>query len=347
MAALLLYFFMALCISFMCSLLEAILLSVRRPYIMLLIREGRRSGHLWDKLKKRVNFPLAAILSLNTIANTLGAAGVGAEVAKLYGSEGQVLAIASGTLTLSILVFSEIIPKTVGATHWKIFAPASVYVIQVLIWLMFPLVWLLEGLSRRLAGRHAVAAISRAELAVLADLGEAERSLTRRESQVIRNLMKFHEHRTDEVMTPRAVIFAFPLETTVGEVFEQHPRLRFSRILVYGEGLDDVKGFVLRHRIIEEEVADRRHTKLEQLLKPIHAVPATKKIDSLLDEFIERKEHLFLVVDEYGGTAGIVSLEDVIETLLSVEIVDELDPVDDMRKLATERWEKKRKELDL
>jgi CBS domain containing-hemolysin-like protein len=346
MTALILYFFLALGVSFLCSLLEAVLLSVRRPFVVMLKQEGRRAGHHWERLKSRLNHPLAAILSLNTIANTLGAAGVGAQVSKLTDGEGSMLALASGVLTLSILVVSEIIPKTIGATYWKAIAPPCAYVILALIYLMYPFVLLLELISRGLASKRSPQ-VSREELTVLADLGEAEGTLDRREAQVIRNLMRLDLISVEEIMTPRAVVAAFPKDKTVGEVVAEHPRLRFSRIPIYGESLDDIVGIVLRHRITEEEAAGRSHRTLSEIARPVHAVPHSKKVGRLLEEFVARNEHVFLVVDEYGGTEGIVTFEDYIETLLSVEIVDELDPAVDMRKLAREKYRARRRELEL
>ncbi len=345
MVGLILFFTFALGASFLCSLLEAVLLSVRRPFIELLKNEGRRSGRLWDDLKSRVNYPLAAILSLNTIANTAGAAGVGAQVSKLTGGDGQMLAIASGVLTFCILVFSEIIPKTLGANYWKSLAPPCAYVILGMIYALYPLVLFLEAVSRRLA-RDGGSPVTREEFTVLADIGEKSDTLSPREAHVIRNLVRMTSIAVAEIMTPRAVVLAFPAERTIGEVVEEHPRLRFARLPVFGEGLDDVRGIVLRHRIIEEAAEGRIETKLEQISQPVHAVPHSKSVASLLEEFIDRGEHLFLVVDEYGGSAGIVTLEDVIETLLNAEIVDELDPAVDMRKLALERWKARQAEME-
>jgi len=340
------FFFLALGVSFLCSLLESVLLSVRRPYIAILVKEERRSGRIWTRLRDRVNHPLAAILALNTIANTLGAAGVGAQVSRLSGSDGQMLAIASGVLTFSILVFSEIIPKTLGASYWKSLGPLCAYLIQGMIWFTYPIVLMLETISRRLTKTSGLS-VTRDEFTALADIAEAQGTLTHEEAQIVRNLVNLEAIKAQDIMTPRAVLVAFPEDKCVGEVLRENPRLRFSRLPVYASGLDDVQGIVLRHRIYEEEGAGRAETKLADLKKEIHAVPETKGVGSLLEEFLERQCHLFLVVDEYGGTAGIVTLEDVIETLLSAEIVDELDPVTDMRKLALDRFRARRKELDL
>jgi len=345
MTLLLVYFGFALGVSFLCSLLEAVLLSVRRPYITLLEQEGRRSAVIWQKLKKRVDHPLAAILSLNTIANTLGAAGVGAQVNKLTGGDGQMLAVASGTLTLLILVFSEIIPKTLGASYWRKLAPTCGYLIRGLILVLYPFVLLLEAISKRLASSGGQ--LTRDEVAVTAEIAHVAGVLDQREALVIRNLIGLDQIRVDEIMTPRAVVVSFAQDRTVADVLAEHPRLRFSRIPVYGEGPDDIKGIVLRHRILEEHSAGRGDTKLEALAQPVHAVPHQKRVAELLVEFIDRGEQLFVVVDEYGGTEGIVSLEDYIETLLSVEIVDELDPAVDMRELALEQYRLRREELDL
>jgi CBS domain containing-hemolysin-like protein len=347
MFLLLVYFFTALGVSFLCSLMEAVLLSVRRSHIALLLRNGRRSGQIWERLRKRIDHPLAAILTLNTVANVVGASGVGAQVARLTGNDNQMLALASGILTLAILILSEIIPKTLGAAYWRRLSPVCGYVIRTMIWITFPVVLLLEAISRKLASRRAAQKVlSRDELVVLAEIGESEGTLHRKEAQIIKNLIRLIQVTAEDVMTPRSVVLAFPKEVTVEDALREHPVIRFTRIPVFEKGLDDVTGYVLRHQIYQEVADGHPERRLEEIVKPIHAVPHSKTLDGVLEEMVRMREHIFLVVDEYGGTAGLVTLEDVIETLLSVEIVDELDPVADMRKLALEKWAARRKEMN-
>lgn len=345
MIVLIVYFLLAVLISFLCSILEAVLLSVSHAHIELLNRDGHRSGQILKNLKNRVDRPLAAILTLNTVANTVGAAGVGAQALKVFGS-GWV-ALVSGLLTFIILVFSEVIPKTLGASYWKRLAPFAAYAISGLIIICYPMVVFLRAVSRLIGRKGASEArVTRRELSALAGIGADEGTLMGKEKRVIQNLLRLKYIRAGDVMTPRSVITALPQELTVAEVMSREEELKFSRIPVYEENVDRVTGLVLRIRILEAQSAGNGHLTLADLAQPIYAVPETKSIAGILDEFIKRHEHLFIVVDEYGGTEGIVTLEDAIETLLGVEIVDEFDSVADMRQYALECWEKKKRELE-
>ena len=341
MLLLLLYFSTALVVSFTCSLLESIILSVSHAYIALLIKDGKRSGHILRKMKKNIDHPLAAILTLNTIANTVGAAGVGAQTFYIFGSKW--VAMSSAILTLCILVFSEIIPKTIGTFHWKKIAPFSAYVIKGLIIFLYPIVKALEAISGFVSHGKSHSHITREEMIVLAEIGEKNGIILSKEARIIENLLLLGELHTKDILTPRAVILAFHKETTTTEIFSSHSPIRFSRIPVYGNNLDDIKGFVFKDELLEAHYTGKTEESIEHLIKPLYAVPESKSLADLLDEFISRREHLFLVIDEYGGTAGIVTLEDVIETLLGVEIIDELDYVEDMRAYALERWKHRRK----
>jgi CBS domain containing-hemolysin-like protein len=340
MTLLLFYLFLALGVSFLCSLLEAVILSVTHGHIEAQRKKGHRSGQILKELKDKINRPLAAILTLNTIANTMGAAGVGAQVLKLYinwkpdGHAGTVVAVASGLLTLMILVLSEIIPKTTGAIYWKRLAPAAAYIIRAMILVLYPMVLMLEIISQAIAGRRYQQKVCRDEMMAVAALGKKEGTLLTQETQVIQNLLKLDKILVRDILTPRNVLLALQKDKTVQEIVDKHSPLRFSRIPVYGKDLDDITAVVLRYRMLQAYAQGQGAMKLTELGKEIHAIPETKSVAGVLDEFIRRREHIFLVVDEYGGTAGIITLEDAIETLLGVEIVDEYDTVDDMRKLA-------------
>lgn len=335
---LLLYLTLAIGVSFLCSLVEAGILSVRKPQVLVLVNEGRRSGRLLQAMQQNIERPLAAILTLNTFAHTFGAAGVGAETQKLFGDW---VALISILVTLSILVFSEIIPKTLGAVYANPLAGFTAYTVQGMIWTAWPLVVVLEALSKRLRGAHP-AVITREEIAVVADLGMQTGALHERESGVIRNLLQLASIRVEDVMTPRPVVFVLGKDTTVGEFLEKHESVPFSRILIQGESIDEIVGVVLQRDLHQAGREGRQSARLEIYAKPIHAVPMTASVAAALEQFISRQEHIFLAVDEYGGTAGIITLEDVIETLLGVEIVDETDSVEDMRKLARERAQRRR-----
>ncbi len=342
MTLLLTFFFGTLLISFVCSLMESTILSVSYSYTGVLVKQGKRSGSILRNMKRKINPPLSAILTFNTVANTVGAAAVGAQAYKVFGSQGT--AVVSGIFTLMILTFSEIPPKTLGAVYWKKIAPAAAYIITGMIILAYPVVRFLEAISLVISRKGTRVSVSREEIIVLAETAVHDGVLQKKEAQIIENVLLLHEIRTGDILTPRSVISALQKDQTVAEAMESQPPIHFTRIPVYNRGLDDVIGLVLHDHLMEAYYTGKRDAKIETLMMPIHAVPESKPIADLLDEFIARREHLFEVVDEYGGTAGIVTLEDVLETLLGVEIVDEFDSVEDMRAYAVEKWKKRRKD---
>ena len=341
MTLLIVYFLLAVLVSFLCSLLEAILLSLTHAHIAVLIENGRASGKILERFKEKIDHPLSAILTLNTVANTVGAAGVGAQAHVVFG--GNMVAIASAVLTFTILVFSEIIPKTLGAVYWKQLSPAAAYAIRTLVFIVYPFVFLFEFIGRMISKSGPQFKVTREEMIVAAELGKAEGSLEDRERSVIKNLLGLRNIFVHQIMTPRSVLFALPKNMTVGDVLSKTPIIQFSRIPVYGENLDDIIGLVFRFQINRAFSQGHAEKTLAELSHPIKVVPESKSAADVLDEFIISREHLFLVVDEYGGTSGIITLEDAIETLLGVEIVDELDTVEDMQKYALERWRKRKK----
>ena len=344
MNLLVLYFVLAMLVSFICSMLEAIILSVTPAYITILSSTKKRTGDMLQKMKDDIDKSLSAILTLNTFANTIGAAGVGAQAAKIYGSEKA--AIVSFILALAILVLSEIIPKTLGAVYWKKLAPFAVYIIYLFVMLLLPVVFVLRQVSRLVNRSGQKHSVSREEVLAVADMGHFHGTLMSQENKLIQNILCMKNIRVNDVLTPRSVLFAFQQDTTLSEIVQHHSPLQFSRIPVYGKDLDDITGFVLRYRVAQEFSEGHGHLTLKDLLKEIHAVPDTADVTNILNEFIKRREHIFLVVDEYGGTAGIVTMEDAIETLLGVEIVDEMDSVTDMRKYAKKLWERRQKKIE-
>ena len=341
MAILVIYLVFALVTSFVCSLLESVLLSVTHTHIALEIKKGRKSGFILRDMKKSINHPLVAILSLNTIANTVGAAGVGAQAFLLYGKEW--VAVASGVLTVLILILSEIIPKTLGAVYWKRLTPFAAYTLKGLIIISYPVVYFLEKISQLIARRGNPSDITREEFMVLADLGVSEGILHKKEARILENLLLLREIKTGDILTPRSVILAFQRDRTIHDIVAENTHIQFSRIPVYDDNLDTITGVVLKSGLIEAFYTGRGDEPVGNLAKSIHAVPESKTIADLLDDFINLREHLFLVVDEYGGSAGIVTLEDTVETLLGVEIVDEFDSVDDMQTFALEVWRRRRR----
>ncbi|SVA48895.1 uncharacterized protein METZ01_LOCUS101749 [marine metagenome] len=341
MTALIIYFLAALLISFLCSLLESALLSLSIAHVSVMEKEGRKGGQVLVELKQNINRPLAAILTINTIANTVGAAGVGAQTMYVFGNKW--VAVSSGILTLSILIFSEIIPKTIGAVYSKSLASFTAFTVRGLMAIAWPFVILSEFMSsfinRGENGGESKA--SRAELLAMAEISEDEGSIDEQEGDIIENLIKLDDILVEEVMTPKSVIFALSKDQTVGEVVEQHSPIVFSRIPVYENELDQIIGLVNRYTLVNKQAEDQFHIKISDLMKPIHTVSEKESISDVLDKFVKRRQQIFMVSDEFGTTTGLITLEDAIETLLGVEIVDEHDHVVDMRKLAAAKMREK------
>jgi CBS domain containing-hemolysin-like protein len=334
------YLVLAIGVSFLCSMLEAGLLSLPRSYIASLVAEGSKTGPRLEKIKSNLDRALAAILTLNTIAHTVGAAGVGAQVLVIFGS--QWVALGSAIITLLILVLSEIIPKSIGAAYARQLAPFTASMLAVMMIVLWPILVPLNVISKWFGGGHQ-APVSREEIASMADIGLTDGALDDEELRVIRNLLGMTQVPVKEVMTPRPVIFALPQETTVQQVVDEYGRLRFSRIPVYDGDLDHVVGKVTRHAILHAYADGDSEKTLQQLMRDMPVVPDAARLDQVMDRFIREQRHAMLVVDEFGGTAGMITLEDCIETLLGVEIVDETDSTADMRELARRLMERKRR----
>lgn len=332
------YITLALSISFLCSILEAVLLSTSLSHVELTAERGLRSGKLMKKHKEDVERPIAAILTLNTVAHTVGAAGAGAQAAAVFGSEW--IGVISAVLTLLILVFSEIIPKTLGASYSKQLMPMTAYTIEFLVKVLLPIVWAFEKMTALLAPKDKEPTVTRSELVVLANVSTKEGALLEKESRILRNLLRLGKVQVGDIMTPRTVMFAFQKDMAVGEVMEKHLALPFSRIPIYGKSSDDVSGFILRYEILKAAAEDKDNKPLHELARDIHAVPETLSVEEVFEEFITQSQHVLLVLDEYGGTAGLITLEDAIEALLGAEIIDESDPVADMRELAKQRMQR-------
>ncbi len=345
MTLLIFYVSLALGVSFLCSVMEAVLLSVTPSFVARTEKDHPRLGTRLKELKADIDRPLAAILSLNTIAHTVGAAGAGAQAAAIFGD--QFVGVISAVLTLLILVLSEIIPKTLGAIYWRQLAPIVVRLLVPTTLLMWPLVKMAQGLTKLLARGGKQAAVSREELAALADLGAREGVVDEEESRILGNLFRLEEVRVRDIMTPRTVVFSLPASQTVDETLAEHPQIRFSRLPIYGKDFDDVVGFVLRHDLMLRAAEGRGETTLEELSRPIEAVSEKLSLRGLFERFMDRRAHVALVLGEYGGTSGIVTLEDLVETLLGLEIVDEVDRVEDMQELARQKWRERAARLGL
>ncbi len=345
MALLIFYVVLALGVSFLCSIMEAVLLSVSPSFVAQMEKQRGLLGRKLRAFKDDIDRPLAAILSLNTIAHTVGAAGAGAQAAAVFGD--AYVGVISAVLTFLILVISEIIPKTLGAVYWRQLTPQVVRLLVPTIWTMWPLVKMSQGLTRLLARGKTKVLVSREEFTALAELGAQEGVFHEDESRILRNLFRFGQLRAQDVMTPRTVIFALPQTEIVGDVLAAHPEIRFSRIPIYDKNRDDVTGFVLKSDLLLRAAEQQPETPLAALKRALLVVPGGLPLRDLFERLMKDRAHVALVVDEYGGTAGLVSLEDLVETLLGLEIVDEADAVNDMQEWAREQWRNRARRLGL
>ena len=345
MTALFVYFGIALSISFLCSILEAALLSVTPSHLAKLEQDRPKVGGRMRALKSQIDRPLAAILSLNTMANTAGAAGVGAQAQSLWGSEA--LAIASGVLTLAILVVSEILPKTLGAMYWRRLTGFMVAVLPAMILLLFPFVWLSEFITRALRRQRAALTLSREEFAALAGVGEREGVFDESEMRILRNLFHFGSLRTRDIMTPRTVMFSLEENVSVREALSERGSMIFSRIPIWKESPDQVTGYILKDQLLLRGARNELDVPLRSFAREALMVPDTIPLPALFEKLLDNREHIAVVVDEYGGTDGVVTMEDVLETLIGLEIVDEMDSVQDMRAMARSKWASRAKHIDI
>ena len=347
---LLLFFAIAIITSFLCSLWEAVLLSITPSYAQIQLQKGNRLGHRLQSFKDDIDRPLAAILTLNTIAHTVGAIGVGDQAARIWVDANPLITglAVPATMTLAILVLSELIPKTLGANHWQSLAPITASCLEFIIRSLGPLVWLSQMITRKLKNKDVSSAFTRSDFVAMADIGAQDGVFEQRESEIISNLLKFRSIQAKDVMTPRTVVRSAPATETFEEFFESHREQRFSRIPVYeNESRDQVVGYVLKDQVLESILDGKATDPLISLKREIIAVPVDYPILELFNRFLSEREHIALVVDEFGGMDGIVTMEDVIETLLGVEIVDESDQTVDMQVLARRSWERRARRVGL
>ena len=335
MTLLVTYLLLTLILSFMCSLLEATLLSSTSSYIESLDKKGYspKTVDLAKDVKQNIDKSISSILTLNTFANTMGAAGVGAQAAIIFGSNWQ--AVIAFALTLMVLFISEIFPKTVGAIYWRKFIVPAVYIISFMVKITYPFIFLATFITNALQkGRKNEANFSKDEIITIVNMSEKEGVLQAKESILIKNLFKLKNIKAKDIMTPRTVVFAFDSKTTLKEALLNDNLYVYSRIPVYNESIDDIAGVVFKQTILEKRVKKKKKTLLKDIMVPVHKVPENISVSTLFDMFIRMKMHLFIVQDEYGQTSGVVTLEDALETMLGIEIVDEMDQVADLQEFA-------------
>lgn len=341
MDLLLLYFFAAVIISFICSVLESVLLSVNMPYISVLEKERPKVGALLKSHKVNINISIASILILNTIANTLGAAAVGAQAESIYGT-GAVFYV-SIILTFAILFFSEIIPKTLGATYWKSLAPMAAYVIQFLIWITYPIILMTLFVTSRINKNDEGMSLTKAELIQSTLMSEDEGVLDEKESDIIENILLLDSIKIEEILTPRTVVFSLDGKRSIKDIVENEPAIfKFSRVPVHDGNIENITGMVMTKKIFKQALEDDS-VMLNKIQKDIYKINENIPVSRALDLFIKKKEHMFLVLDSYDQTEGIVTLEDCVETILGVEIVDESDSHADMREVAKHKMRMQRR----
>jgi len=340
---LVLFFLVSIVFSFLCSLWEAVLLSITPSYAEIEFQKGSKTGRHLRQFKANIDRPLAAILTLNTIAHTVGAIGVGAQATTIWADSNPLITglLVPAVMTLAILILSEIIPKTIGATHWTRLAGFTVESLLFVITLLYPLVWLSQFITG-LMKRDAQGSIySRSDFVAMAEIGARTGVFEPGESQIIENLIRFNEVTAGDIMTPRTVVKTAPAESTIQAFVDSAGDLHFSRLPVQeGDSADNITGYVLKSELLGAVVESRGHETIESLRRDIIVIPHDYPVPSLLSRFIEGREHIALV-ERFGGMAGIVTIEDVIETLLGLEIVDESGAQLDMQQLAREKWEER------
>lgn len=344
MTLLIFYLSLALFVSFLCSVMESVLLSTTISFLNVKEESGSKSAKILIRLKDNIERPLAAILSLNTIAHTIGAAGVGAQATKIFGD--VYFGIVSVILTLMILIFSEIIPKTIGAKYWRRLALTSGIIINIMVILTYPLIILTGYITRIFAPKENELSVSRAEISAMANIGTKEGVFEEKENKIIQNLIRLKNLKVSEIMTPRVVVTVADKNLLLKDFLTNKEFLYYSRIPVYSDNNENITAYVLCQDVFKKLAQDENLLKLSDISRDIVIVHEFQTLLSVWELLLEKKEHIALVVDEYGGMDGIVTMEDIVETILGIEIVDERDKIIDMQQYARERWKERKTKYD-
>jgi len=340
MTLLIVFLLGAMSVSFLCSVLESVLMSTPLSFITMREDEGYKGAVLFKRYKQDNARAIAAILSLNTIANTIGAAGVGRQATLVFGSEW--FGLVSAVTTILILVFSEIIPKTIGTTQWRRLMGFTAYTIRILIVVLYPIVMLVEWFTKLISRKDdEETAVSREEVAAMADMGEDEGVIDEDENKIIQNIIKLGDVKAYDVMTPRVVAATAPESMTLRDFYREKEYTHFSRIPVYAEEEDFITGYVLRSEALEELAEDHFSKTLGDIKRTIPLYNEEMSVSDIWDSLLKHKEQIAGIIDEFGSFQGIITLEDIIETIFGLEIIDESDEVADMQQYARERWQKR------
>ncbi len=359
MGLLISYAILSIAFSFLCSILEAVLLSVTPTYVEIEAQKGTAKGLALKEMKADIDRPLSAILTLNTIAHTVGAMGVGAAAATIWANSAPLFTVpgldipvtpevvVAVLMTLAILLLSEIIPKTIGASYWKSLTGFTVSSIKIIMFLLTPLVWVSQKITQLLKSPGHGSVLSRQDFATMADISVKTGVIKKGESRIINNLLTFNTVQAKDIMTPRTVVQAAAENMAIEKFYDAHENIRFSRIPIFKGNKDSINGFVLKDELLDNIIKKRGASPLSSIKRDIMIVNELMSLPDLFNQLMEKREHIALVVDEFGGMSGIVTMEDVIETLLGLEIVDELDGIADMQALARKNWEKRAKILGI
>ena len=333
--------------------LGSVLLSITPTFVNTELNKGSSLGHALKRFKEDIDRPLSAILTLNTIAHTVGAIGVGAMAATTFAGKADILGILSWDkfiaiiMTLAILFLSEIIPKTIGANNWKALAPFTVKSLNLLLWILAPLIWVSQWITKSFKKDKEKSVLTRTDFLALADVGKSSGALEDTESSIITNLLGMDTLKVQDIMTPRTVMQIIDEETTLQEYYDNHQPMRFSRIPVFDKTPDSVTGLVLKDDILNKMLQGKKDEPLKSIKREIKLINQEKSLKEFFSYMTEENEHIAIVHDNYGSVTGLVTFEDMMETILGLEIVDESDNVADMQALARKRWEERAKKLGI
>ncbi len=357
MTLLIVYFTIAIFISFLCSIWEAVLLSITPSFVNRQLEEGTSLGGDLQTFKKDIDRPLSAILTLNTIAHTVGAIMVGAQASKVFdtatsvsflGFKFTVESIIAAVMTLAILVLSEIIPKTLGANYWRKLVGPTVSVLKVIIFILTPFIWLSMLITKNLKSKDVKSVFSRADFLAMASLGKKSGALKENESAIIENLLHLNKLKAKDIMTPRTMMFMADQNMTLAEFYGSRKTMPpFSRIPIYDDDRDDIKGIILKNEVLTAMLEGRKDEKLQSIGRPLAIVNENKELPHLFEFLSKNRSHIAAVSDEYGSIVGLVTLEDLFETILGFEIMDESDNIPDLQYYARKKWEERAKKMGL